>query len=508
MPVCVLEKDGYYHICGQLKLVLHMRVCVSFYRSMSNISIIMASSQTQTAEPNTTTDYLKIKIKNFGPISQGTIILKPLTVLTGPVGCGKSYAATLIYSIIRAESGLYPDAGQGITFREKKINEEWARINTEWKTRNDVQTLSITEIMGEYFSNIFFKFLKRNFLTSNNDLIQKGCNYFELDVESKIIDCLFRYSEQGFNTTEKHRIPPFIQFQRNTGGTISVETDARKFVFKQTLETLYNSPIHRAIRDCIVDYRKKSITIERSIYFPAERSGLTISQRSILAQYYGIFGIDLGSQPNVMLSGTMRDFFVYVNNIPDQNTEFADIAKDFERNVLNGTVMVKKNTLNTHEIYLKQDNVTLPMVHVASAARDLAVFLLYLKHYAKRGDMIVLEEPESNLHPEGQTRLARLLVQMTNMGIYVIITTHSPYILKQLNQCVIAGTIQNKAKTKVLSDNESIALESISSYRFESGDSGYEILPVDITKDGMPLTDFERTNDIIYDELESIRDKL
>ena len=126
---------------------------------MSNTSIIMASSQTQTAEPNTTTDYLKIKIKNFGPISQGTIILKPLTVLTGPVGCGKSYAATLIYSIIRAESGLYPDAGQGITFREKKINEEWARINTEWKTRNDVQTLSITEIMGEYFSNIFSNFL-------------------------------------------------------------------------------------------------------------------------------------------------------------------------------------------------------------------------------------------------------------------------------------------------------------------------------------------------------------
>lgn len=493
----------------QLKLVSYIRVCVSFYMSISNILIIMVSSQTQTAEPNTTADYLKIKIKNFGPISQGTITLKPLTVLTGPVGCGKSYAATLIYSIISAEAGCYPDAGQGIvTFRDKKIDEEWARINTEWKTRNDVQSLNITKIVGEYYSRMFFKFIKRNFLTSNNDLIQKGCNYFELDVESKIIDYLFRYSEQGLDTTKKYRVPPFIQFQRNIGDTISVKTDTTKFVFEQTVETLYNSPIHGAIRDCIADYRKKSITIERSIYFPAERSGLTISQRSILAQYYGKFGFGLGSQPNVMLPGTITDFFVNVNSIPDQNTEFANIAKDFERNVLNGTVMVKKNTLNTHEIYLKQDNVTLPMVHVASAVRDLAVFMLYLKYAARRGDMIVLEEPESNLHPEGQTLLARLLVQMTNMGIYVIITTHSPYILKQLNQCVIAGTIQNKAKTKILSDNESIALDAISSYRFESGDSGYEILPVDITKDGMPRTDFERTNDIIYDELESIRDKL
>lgn len=494
----------------QFKLVSHIYVCVSFYMSISNILIIMVSSQTQTAEPNTTVDYLKIKIKNFGPISQGTITLKPLTVLTGPVGCGKSYAATLMYTIISAESGYYPETKQDIiALREKKIDEEWARINTEWETRNDVQSLNITKIVGEYYSSMFFKFIKRNFLTSNNDLIKKDCNYFELDIESKIIDGLFRYSEQGFNTTEKHRIPPFIQFQRNVNGTISVNTDATTFVYEPTLKTVFDdSPIYEAIRSGIADYYKKSITIERSVYFPAERSGLTISQRSILAQYYDKFNIGFGSQPNIMLPGTMTDFFVDVNNISDQNTEFADIAKDFERNVLNGTVMVKKNTLNTHEIYLQRNNVTLPMVRVASTVRDLAVFLLYLKHDAKRGDLVVLEEPESNLHPEGQTRLARLLVQMTNMGIYVIITTHSPYILKQLNQCVIAGTIQNKTKTKVLSDNESIALESISSYRFEPSDSGYEILPVDITKDGIPLSDFERTNDIIYDELESIRDKL
>ena len=471
----------------------------------------MVSSQTPTAEPNTTANYLTVKIKNFGPISRGTITLKPLTVLTGPVGCGKSYAATLIYSITSAEAGRYPDTEQGIAaFRENKINKELTRIMKEWETRNDVQSLNITQIMGEFYSDMFFKFLQRNFLTSKNDLIRKGCDYFELDIESKIIDGSFHCSKQGLKTTKKYRIPPFIDFQRNIDDTISVTTDTTTFDYNRTLlnELSGSTPIHKTINDCIADYYKKSLTIRRSIYFPAERSGLTVSQRSILAQYYGKFGIAFGSQPNVMLCGTMTDFFVDVNDIPDQNTEFADIAKDFEMSVLNGTVAVKKNTLDTHEIYLKRDNVTLPVVRVASAVRDLAVFMLYLKHYAKRGDMIVLEEPESNLHPKGQTLLARLLVQMTNMGIYVIITTHSPYILKQLNQCIIAGTMQNKTKTKVLSDNESVAADSVTAYRFVPNDSGYDILSVDITHDGIPLIDFERTNDIIYDELESIRDKL
>ena len=42
---------------------------------------------------------LNLEMKDFGPIIEGNISLKPLTLFVGPNNSGKSYAAMLIHSI-------------------------------------------------------------------------------------------------------------------------------------------------------------------------------------------------------------------------------------------------------------------------------------------------------------------------------------------------------------------------------------------------------------------------
>ena len=46
---------------------------------------------------------LKISASNFGPIIEGTVELKPLTVFVGPNNAGKSYMAMLIYSLLNQD---------------------------------------------------------------------------------------------------------------------------------------------------------------------------------------------------------------------------------------------------------------------------------------------------------------------------------------------------------------------------------------------------------------------
>ena len=54
---------------------------------------------------------LKIGVKDFGPISSGSVDLKPLTVLIGPNNSEKSYFAMLVHSIFQA---VVPIRGQAI----------------------------------------------------------------------------------------------------------------------------------------------------------------------------------------------------------------------------------------------------------------------------------------------------------------------------------------------------------------------------------------------------------
>ena len=43
--------------------------------------------------------HLEMSVANFGPIAEGRIELRPMTVLVGPSNTGKSYLATLIYAL-------------------------------------------------------------------------------------------------------------------------------------------------------------------------------------------------------------------------------------------------------------------------------------------------------------------------------------------------------------------------------------------------------------------------
>ena len=49
---------------------------------------------------------VRMEVKNFGPIAQGSVDLRPLTVFVGKSNTGKTYLATLIYALRRITDGF------------------------------------------------------------------------------------------------------------------------------------------------------------------------------------------------------------------------------------------------------------------------------------------------------------------------------------------------------------------------------------------------------------------
>ena len=47
--------------------------------------------------------------------------------------------------------------------------------------------------------------------------------------------------------------------------------------------------------------------------------------------------------------------------------------------------------------------------------------------------LLIIDEPESNLHPEWQLKYANIIIKLSKYGIPILITTHSPYMVQALS---------------------------------------------------------------------------
>lgn len=85
----------------------------------------------------------------------------------------------------------------------------------------------------------------------------------------------------------------------------------------------------------------------------------------------------------------------------------------------------------------------LPLFLASSSARSLFGLALYLGYQARRDDMLMIDEPELNLHPHNQLKMAELIVKLVNAGVRVFVTTHSDYIIKQINIMMMRSQTQS-----------------------------------------------------------------
>ncbi len=85
----------------------------------------------------------------------------------------------------------------------------------------------------------------------------------------------------------------------------------------------------------------------------------------------------------------------------------------------------------------KGTRLKLTMVESSSTVRSLVDLGFYLGHVVEKGNLLMVDEPELNLHPANQRRIARLFARLVNLGVKVFITTHSDYIVKELNTLIM-----------------------------------------------------------------------
>ena len=97
---------------------------------------------------------------------------------------------------------------------------------------------------------------------------------------------------------------------------------------------------------------------------------------------------------------------------------------------------------------------------------------------AKKGNIIIIENPEIHLHPKSQAMLGEFFAFIASKGIQLIIETHNDHIINKIRYGVFKGNLQAKDVIiyyRGLKDkrSEKIEITPEGFFKRENGDYGF-----------------------------------
>jgi len=153
--------------------------------------------------------------------------------------------------------------------------------------------------------------------------------------------------------------------------------------------------------------------------------------------------------------------------------EYVKLADFLEKEILQGKVGFETSELRKELLFQPKGNTKLEMPIVSSMVKELAPLVLCLRYLVEPNELLIIDEPEMNLHPAAQVEIAEFLAMLVNAGLHVLITTHSPYIVDHLANLMQAAKHEDPDSIKEMFYLERtdafIPQEKVSVYLFEDG---------------------------------------
>ena len=179
-------------------------------------------------------------------------------------------------------------------------------------------------------------------------------------------------------------------------------------------------------------------------YLPADRTGIMhahrVVVRSLLRRTSHASLRRQDSHP--LLSGVDADFLDTLIALEDLqhrgSSTGVDLAVRLEKEMLAGSIETRFSPTGYPEFYYRprEWDEDMPLMNTSSMVSELAPVVLYLRHVVSPGEVLIIEEPESHLHPAMQVELVRHLAAAVCAGIRVMITTHSEWVVEELANLV------------------------------------------------------------------------
>lgn len=406
------------------------------------------------------------KLEKFAVIEslQSEIELKDLTIFMGDNSAGKSYLAMLIHSFVTMTKGYSDDDFLKAIVSKFKNTSLIKKLDDVLKlmisnesdnilfSMSDNQIIELKEII-EFSINDYLikKYLTKTLFEEHN--LKKI--EIELNNLQKLIPKMISLKTLEKDNTKT--IEAIIEEKHKIGSSFQIDTP---------IEIIYDFVSKNLISGLIELSIKKTLP-NNSAYLPASRTGYLQTYKALSSDAI-MSNFSNKNEERHTLSIIIRFFITQLNTATnfDESNQFAKFIENF---ILNGKVDIYKDS---NEIDFKlNDGTKINLNYLSSTVSELIPLVVFLKRgIIRKGGLVVIEEPEAHLSFNNQKLLAKLIVLLVDNNIKTLITTHSDFLIYEINNLIMKHSIIKKSKKDykefAFLDNISLDHKKVSLYNF------------------------------------------
>ena len=497
-----------------------------------------------------TQDILELEMTDFGPIIEAKIDLRPLTVFVGPSNTGKSYLAIFIYALHRYFSGGHwpgrhrfsRESQMFRNVRVRKLSEQTIDSLTELAGQMLAENRESLSTEGIVLPSSVADIIRSGFGEQGGYLGNEIARCFGIDKAGALIRKGNKVSARIVCRTRfANELPPInhrltINAQTTEFGTIIPEGAQLRIAIGagdgvRRVEYLRHIAMEMISRDdraeerpkfyawrlleALTDHLRPQIVGPLDLpvfYLPADRTGVMHAHSvvvSALIESAAMTGLRPAAR-TPMLSGVLADFLeqlIELDRSPHRGRKPRnDLGTRIEKGILGGSVGVDKSVATGYPRFTYRPEGwkdSLSLMNASSMVSELAPVVLYLRHMVGRGNVLIVEEPESHLHPAMQVEFTRQLAALIHAGIRVVITTHSEWVLEELANIVRRSALSSPDRKTTAGTKIALHPDQVGAWLFKQkkrpkGSVVQEIKLDDET--GLYPTDYDIVSAELYNE--------
>ena len=402
---------------------------------------------------------MKLYIKNIGMIKEAEVKLNGLTVIAGENETGKSTVGKTLFAIIK--SAEMTRGGFFYTVRNKNI---FVKLN-EFKTTMKF----IANSKNEYEQNARIINLLENDIKK---IVDERLNDYER--KKKCNEIFTKYKNDiGENVKEL-----FYKLQLDIEDmfTQKYKNEFRKGNFQKIIEYLFDSDIVNKESEessiIIEDLLKKTeITLSNNevVYF---KDGGKFFKDATYIDSPVIFQIiDLLNDDDL----ASKEYMPTIKDLKRKLTGLAYRINDFElekkyKDLLSDIVHIINGEIvqNGGKFEFKKNGINYSIKNTATGIKSFGILMILLKKkWILNNSVLILDEPEVHLHPKWQLKYAQIIVKFVQIGINVLVTSHSPYMIEALKKISELYKLEDKTNFYLAHQNKVEQIENSNSLTLE-----------------------------------------